>query len=521
MVLTVVLVAAVRLLTIPRGFWEGEELRLARSLLTFDPLRADPEPPGYPLVVALGRMVNVFVREPFVALVALSVIASVAGAWLVARSAGPAAAILLFLSPALLIFGPIPNGESVAIAAIAAAFFFHARQQPDLFAVVAAAAIGARPQIAPAMIAAFVVTRPRFRGAALFGAALVLCFVPLLEEVSPAWAKESYVTMRMASEAVGAHGKELALRFVAHPWGPKVLSIPLLVLAMAGIVLSFHGAPPNDPQSPRPGAPEKAASRNVPLLLFGVVHLAVAFLFLDRSDGVQPVLPALLPIAVFAGRVPWSLPVALIYAAGSIVYSYPLLEARRAPSPPMQAVASVPAAAVVLYEPSLEPHVRGLNAHPIRDFGAFEDVIVIADGGSSTPGAQTFSWPDSDAYGKITTDRYRVVSLIPFPPQRRYLARAGVFSFERTAGGEEWRWLARDAVIDLPTPGSTVTLRFGLPPEAETTRVTVNGKTVAVESGGTAALTVPYAPRLTIRSNRSVQRGARDLAVQLLSLEIR
>ena len=501
--LAAIAAGVVRLLTLPRGFWEAEEIRFATALLTFDPYHLHPEPPAYPLYAALGRIAHIFISDPFVALVTLSVIASIAGAWLVARFAGPAAALFLFLSPALLVFGPLPNAESVSLALIAAAFYFLHRGQDDLFAICAAAAIGARPQIAPAMVVAFAVTRPRLRGILLFAAALFVCFVPVLEAVDPGWALRSYDAMHRTSEATGAQGKELVMRFVAHPWGAKFLALPLLLVAIIGAV--------RDPW--RAGA--KAVA---PPLVFGAVHLLFAFFCLDHSDGVQPVLPALLPIAMLAGRVPFAPFLAVLYAAGSIAYVWPVLEARRGPSPPMQALRAIPSGSVVLYEPSLEAHVAAPGAHPIRDFGRFESILVLADGGSSTPGAQTFSWPDSDAYGKITTERYRVVSLIPFPPERRYIPRNGVYAFERTAGGEEWRWLAKTAVLDVPRAGSAITVRLGLPPDAPANRVTVNGTTIDVPSGGSVAVTVPYAPRLTFHSEKAFTDG-RELAVQLLSLE--
>ena len=527
-------VAVARLLTLPRGFWEGEEIRFAQALLTFDPFRSQPEPPGYPLYVALGRLVNVFVRDPFASLVALSVIASIAGAYLVARFAGPAAAIFLFLSPALLVFGPLPDAESVSLALIAATFFFLQREQPELFALCAAASIGCRPQIAPAMLVVFaigyVVLPRRARMLSLFFISLTACFVPLLEAVSVGWAKTSYQSMRLASDAVGAQGKELLMRFIAHPWGSKFLALPVLAMAAIGVALAGGrlGRRPTgvSPVDDSGAEGRRAAAGGTPALLaFAVVHLGFAFAFLDRSDGVQPVIPALLPIAVFAAWPPRGATVlAAIYAVASVVYTMPLLQARRTISPPMQAVQSIPRDAVVLYEPSLEAHVKG---RPVAEFGDFVEspapLFVLADGGS--PYGRTFSWPDSDAYGKITTERYRVVSAIPFPPARRYRPRAGVYAFERTAGGEEWRWLAKEAVIDLPRAGQAVALSFGLPNDSpvESNAVTVNGRRVEVRRGERAEIEVPWAPRLMIRSDRSFSGPGetRDLAVQMLSLEQR
>lgn len=515
--------AATRLLTIPRGFWEGEEIRLAQSLLTFDPFHGQPEPPGYPLAVALGRLLSVFIRDPFATLVTLSVIASIAGAYLLARFAGPAAAILLFFSPALLVFGPLPNVESVSLALIIASFYCLSRRQPELFAAAAAAAIGCRPQVAPAMIMVFaigyVVLPRRRRMLVTFAAGMAVCFIPLVEAVGAGhlreWVATNYEATRVSSEAVGAQGKELAMRFIAHPFGSKFLALPVLALAALG------------------AARAQKSILDLSLVAFAVVHLGFSFAFLDTTDGVQPIIPAMLPMAIFAAAaIPrLAIVLAIVYAAGSVAYTLPVLEARRAASPPMQAAGAIPKDAIALFDPQLEAHARlaGLQARPIRDFGELAGsparVYLLVDGGSKTPGAKTFAWPDSDAYGKITTERYRVVSAIPVPPARRYRPRAGVYAFERTPEGEEWRWLAKDAAIDLPPIASSVTLRFALPPDApiESNRITIGSSSVEVPRGGSAELAVHYAPRLLIRSERSFTGpdDSRDLAVQLVSIEQR
>ncbi|HET7705145.1 MAG TPA: hypothetical protein VFM36_03600, partial [Thermoanaerobaculia bacterium] len=173
----------------PAGFWTAGEVRLADTLLTFDGS-------GSPLVIALARLVNVFVRDPFLTLVALSVIASVAAAVFIGLSCGrifgspwtgAAVAVTALLSPALLMFGPLPDVESVAIASAAATLFCFVTRRPELFAISAAAAIGARPDMAPAMLAMFVIgiaVLPRKgRSIAAFAAATLILFVPLHELV--------------------------------------------------------------------------------------------------------------------------------------------------------------------------------------------------------------------------------------------------------------------------------------------------------------------------------------------------
>src|SRR6266511_2791636 len=67
-----------RLATMPKTFWEGDELLFAAAITKFDPWSSRPHPPGYPLYVGLGKFAALF-TDPFHALVVLSVIASVIG----------------------------------------------------------------------------------------------------------------------------------------------------------------------------------------------------------------------------------------------------------------------------------------------------------------------------------------------------------------------------------------------------------------------------------------------------------
>src|SRR5438093_9362603 len=67
-----------RLATLPKTFWEGDELLFSAAITKFDPWSSRPHPPGYPLYVGLGKFAALF-TDPFHALVALSVIASVIG----------------------------------------------------------------------------------------------------------------------------------------------------------------------------------------------------------------------------------------------------------------------------------------------------------------------------------------------------------------------------------------------------------------------------------------------------------
>lgn len=536
--LPIVAVAAVvcvtRMATLPLTYWQAEEVRFSRALLTFDPLQQQPEPPGYPLYVGIGRLINFFIHEPFFALLALSVIASTAGACLTALAVaeifgndwtGVAAALVLYFSPAMLLFDALPNPEALTVGLLAAALLALIRGQTMWFGLASAAAVAVRPEIAPAVMV-MVLFRPKAIDA--FAAVLAIAFVPLVEAIGVShlrtYAQTNYAALKTSSAAAALHGRELLLRFIAHPWGSKWLAFPILIAAAAGFFFLMR----------------RSRLIAITLAAFAVAHIAFSLAFADRGDGVQPVIPSLIVIAIFAvAALPrLALIGAVVYAIGGFAYAWPVVHLRRTrPSAPAQAMRYVrrwlPREAVLLYEPSMEAWttLSRLDSAPIRDFDRYADrpeapLFLLADGGSRTPHAARFEWPDSDAYDKVTTERYRVASVIPFPPPARYRSLAGVYAFERTADGREWRWLSGDALIALPSLGKRVVqLKLALPGDAPVASnvVVVNGNALTVNRGQEVTVAFPTASLLRIRSPRTFtsSRDQRSLAVQLVALEQR
>jgi hypothetical protein len=530
--LVAIVVAATRLRSLPRSVWEGEELRFVRSLLTFDPLQQQPEAPGYPLVVGLGKLVNAFVHDPFASLLVLSVLASIAGAVMLTFAfarllddawCGAAGAALLYLSPAMLVFTPLPNAEAVAMALIAATLLTYARGDDLLFGICAGAAVAARPQTIVAMLALVLFARKR-RAVAAFVVTLFVTFEPLVEAIGVNRIGHYISANRDVSRMPW---RELVTRFIAHPWGPKLLSPPVLLIAIAGVVLMVR----------------RGERRAFGIALFAVAHLAFCLVAADRTDGVQPLLPMLIAPAFFVAAAlrplaRFALPLALAYGAAAIVYSEPLIAQRTAGASPAVAATeyaarALPPGGVVVYEPAMEAFARDANfaAAPLSALNTLAmradvPVLLLADGGSQSPNAKTFAWRDSDIYGKVTTERYRVVSVIPLPPPARYIAGDGVFQLERTADGEEWRWLAQEATITLPPlPGSIARIALSLP-ETDNT-LTINGHTFEVLHGKTTVIDIPItsnaAATLTFHAARrfTPPGETRNLAVQLVAVERR
>jgi hypothetical protein len=285
---------------------------------------------------------------------------------------------------------------------------------------------------------------------------------------------------------------------------------------------------------------------------------------MDPADGVRYALPALPAVAflaaaglgLLAGRLRAGFVPALVlvvFAAGSAAYVFPLIRARTtSASPPVQAArfaaASLPASTVILFEASLRPHAELLLARfttvpvndgwaerPERSGGPF---FLLADRRSEAPGTVVFGWPDCDAYGKLTRNHYRVVSLVPVPPHGLYRPVRGFFPIERDERGNEWRWVGPEAVLLVTDFGCgqmrlTLGLDKGAPFETNAVEVLLDGRvtgSVEVPRGGARRLVLPLAAKglveVTLRSARSyvpaefgINRDPRRLAVQAIAVE--
>src|SRR6266852_8311957 len=111
------LVLVSRIVTMPRTFWESDELLFAGAVRNFDPWSSHPHPPGYPLYVGLGKVFNLVAGDPFLALRALSIVSCVIG--FLALSAAfrrvlrdddlaVCGALLFYFSSAVLVHGTLP-----------------------------------------------------------------------------------------------------------------------------------------------------------------------------------------------------------------------------------------------------------------------------------------------------------------------------------------------------------------------------------------------------------------------------
>lgn len=557
-----------RLLTLPRTPWEHDEFLFIQAVRDFNPAQYRPHPPGYPLYVLLAKLFNFAIHDPFASLVTVSVLASTLGAVALTRAfanlsgdedIGVAGALLFFFSAGMLVHSPLALADATAIAFVAGMFWALSAAPTNVTAALAAAcgaaAIGCRPQLViplfPAMLVALFLirfsNRQRLIGVAAFTVTCLVWFIPLIVE-SGGWdpllaaqtRQAAYFAAHDAAQSRGAvRLASIATHFVFHPWGSKLVSLPLFALVAVGALKMLK----------RP---------IVPLIVFCAVHLAFAVLAMDPADAVRYALPGLLIFALaaasalrFGGRIaPWI--GALVIASLAGWYAWPILSERHTkPSPSVAAIdyalANMPQGAILLVQPGLVPAVQTLVPREkwrhmnggLRRVATYPQLpaLVIFDGPDpSDADARTFEWRDSDPYRKLTRNVLRAVTVDDLRPSERYVPVKGVFSLE-TANGEAWRWLEPDAIIRIPAIGrSAVTLTFKLSHDApyatNDVELQIDGRVVATvqaKRDAKSRVAVPLKPNapteIAIRSKSSFRpaevlqnRDRRLLAVELICI---
>ena len=255
-------------------------------------------------------------------------------------------------------------------------------------------------------------------------------------------------------------------RFTLHPWGSKLVFLPVLVAVAFGV---------------RPVLQRKELE---PLAWLTLVHLAIGIAVVDPRDGVRWAIPSLLFVAIVAAeglkalRVGWV--GAGVIAALSVFYTYPLLYERvTRPSPLAQAMRARTAGTEV---------VEGREGNLV------------------------FSRSDADPWGKLTRNAYRHASVVPVEP---FQPGVGVYGVERNEAGERWRWLKQYAVLRARGP-VRLTLRLPADAKIESNDVRVNGVAVHLRRGESVVVNAPA--QVEIESARSFTLDppdTRSVAVQL------
>jgi hypothetical protein len=480
------LVLAMRLATFPRTPWDPEELRF-----------------------------------PFTAMLVITIAASVVTAVALAKAYGSAASLLFSFSAAVLVHGGSARLEVVAWMFVALALLvFHGRSdlrssqaggrsshRPTLFGALAGAAVACHPPLLIGMLAML------FSGLHLMPGVRLAAGGPAARDEDPrylslrAWAP--YLAFGLLAvpflrvpENLSEVGALNVVRFVLHPWGSKWVAVPLLACLTVGILRSAG----------------EWRKEHEPLLWFAVVHLATGLAFVHPGEGVRWAVPSLIFTALVASRAGWV--GAAIVSALSVGYAYPILRDRvQLVSPPIQAARAIPDGVQVLHDRDMAPFAGGvpLDDGLRRHLETQEPLLFVTNG--LLQGARVFSRPDADAYGKLTRNAYHQVSLLPIAS--RYAPVHGVYGLERDDAGESWRWLEREAAVDLPRGRRAV--RVVLRADLETV-VTINGMRIPLPRGEVVTVDVPPADVLEFRAAREHRLPLPDtrvVAVRLLRIDHR
>lgn len=464
---------AVRLLTFPRTPWEPEELRF-----------------------------------PFAAMVAVSIVASVVTAVALARAFDDALGAVLFsLAAGVVVHAPMARMDALAWMFVAVAVWSCGLRVADS----EGGAVTRNSQIATlfgALSGAVAACKPAFllSALALLFAALFLVFRERRERVLAgiAFAAVALPFMVVPEDVSGVAGWNV-VRFTLHPWGSKLVFVPLLAAVVAGI---------------RPVMRAWNAKLEV-LMWFALVHVATGVAAVKPADGVRWAAPSLMFTALVAAaglramRIGWIGGAAL--CALSLWYAYPILRDRvTRPSVIVQALAAIPKDAAVLHDEATAfaggmPYDAG-----VQRFLDHPRLLHVAAVRSHAPGARVFARGEHDAYGKLTTNVYGAVSLIPVP--HPWFPMYGVGGVERGAAGESWRWLQKEAAIGVPAGRGPVTVTLRLPADAplEANEVRVNGMPVRVRRGETVEAQVGAGKAVELRGSRAFPLGDGEVAVQLL-----
>ena len=553
-----ILVLVSRVLTAPRTPWENDEFLFAEGVRRFDPSLYHPHPPGYPLFILLGKIVNVLTNDPWRALLILNIILAPIGFialarefrnWIDDADLAVAGALVFYFSASMLVHGTIALSDGASIAFLALALLAltqNTERSALMLGIWSSAAIGCRPQLVVPIVPMLLIAvwqmrtlRQRIACVAAFAFVSLMWFLPLMDAAG-GWqalvAYESkqaaYFASHDAAMSRGSMGSAaIGIRFLLHPWGSKYVTIPLILAVLLGLPLLW-----------------RRRQSLLPLFVFTAVQLIFELGWMDPADGARYSLPAMILFALAAAcgfdvirrtansrAVPWI--GALILAALSCWYAVPILAARTGGPSPVFAAAqyanqNFAPNTVILWDfatrPQAEylmPKFRSMSVE--KGLAEFYDqpsvpLVLFADGGGA---GKTFSWPESDAYGKLTRNHYRVVTLQTIPPVERFLPVRGVYPPERTIAGDSWRWLGRDAGIRLPSarlPKVAITLRLSPDSPYDSDTVTINGSRLLVTKQPATA-TIPAAEEIVFHSDQSFapatvlhNQDPRILAVQLI-----
>jgi len=520
-----VVIALSRGWAVSGSMWDWDEALFARSVLEFDVPAHRPHPPGFPLYVALGKIVNLVVHDPFRSLQFVNLFfavllfpATVSMAREVRlrpRWSLFAGALISFL-PAVWFFGGTAFSDipAMVLVILAIALLLRGcRSSTALLAgaIVLAAAVGIRSQNAvigvfPFLLASFLAFRRRSFLAPILGAILGLAIVigtyAAAAEASGGWEayQSAIASHRTYIQTVDSYQSatrpplwKLVDDFFVRHFRTRSFDYFLALLALAGAI-------------------GVVVRRRWPIIFVAVSFapfLLSAWLLLDILSigrfalGYLPLFVLLIAaageMAEGSGEKQWRKVIAIVGSsfvlAFLVLWGIPAIRETRRISPTEEAMrwirANVSPAEGKLYvafgmvpfvEYSLPDYrmEQVLDERAIPVEGRGELSYLVTEGATGDPSGENFIRP-RDRLWKIVRQRYFEVCVVPLRNSARFAE--GWYEAENT-GAEVWRWMGRRSVTWLPAVAGLSTLRLNMQfpldtlPSTPTVTVRFNGKIV-------------------------------------------
>lgn len=509
-----VVCAATRFLAMARSIWGWDEALFCLGMRSYDVSSHHPHPPGFPIYMAIARVVRLVVGSDFRALQAVNLTAGVllfpAIVFLARelrfppRVALTAAALCAFF-PNVWFFGgtALSDVPSLVLACVAAALLLRGCRSAESYllgTLLLAVAIGFRPQnilvgLAPGVMATWYRARRSWRDvifAAVLGSAIVLGAFWLAAEATGGM--ERYAT------SVRDHGRYIATYDSFRSPGRPPLwrltdrffllqyqSRPLSIVTSLFVLLAFVAAIRRR---------EKAVL--YALLTFGPVAV-MTWLMLDRfsvnrfSIAYAPLFAMLAAygIARTVGR--YESAVGAVLIAGFVIWTWPALTpVRTQKSPPVRAVE----AALAQVDPARDRLYAGFSMTPFLEYLApslpftrvaeergmpMSDLplpvggraMILAEAQGGGEGGELFRFERGHLWN-ITRHYYYEVALRPLTARPMF---GSGWSAPEHDGAQEWRWMSGASVMQLPRVDGPAKLRvaFDVPERASVT-LTLNGQ---------------------------------------------
>ena len=402
--------------------WDWDEALFVLAMRDYDVAAYHPQPPGFPLFVALAKLVPadafhalqtvVFVGSLFV-FPAMVLLARELGATTkVAMGAG----ILLAFFPNVWFYGGTALSDVPSMVLVVAACGLLLRGRRETWALLAGAVLlGAaaafRPQNLMIGAVPLVVVFHSRRRAALVAAAITGAIVAVAyaaaASLSGGWdtyreilaRHEAYIRTTDSFLAARHPGLlQVADDFFFRPYRAPLINVVVTALAVVGVARK------------RPG---------LALATFGP-FCVFAWLMLDFHSASRFSI-AYMPLFAYlaAEGIPRRMhdAVVALLAALMIVWTWPALRVvHGTPSPPVAAMQSLDTAKTIYVDERLGPHAalfleRYEVVRVAPPLVADPDAVVIREGASAAPGARTFA-RDSERLGNVARRRYFEVSVV-------------------------------------------------------------------------------------------------------------